>query len=176
MRESPTQVTAHHVIHTPSAPAEQQTDLVAVLLAQVQALQMAINTMQTNMALMQTAKHDGPENKDVPSMNIKDVEKPFKFHGKDWALWEHDFANYIVRRDRRWRDILEAIKARSEKPITDKVIEEIRNEKTLAKYLQQYPVFIAFQEQLYEYLKSNTGGEVHAMVMSNGVEHCMTTM
>ena len=150
---------------------EQQADLVSVLLAQVQTLQAALATMQSNMELMKAGKPDGAENKDVPSMNIKDVEKPPKFSGKDWASWEHDFVNYIVRRDRRWWDILEAVKARSDKPLTARAIADIRAEEKLAKYLEQDLVYVAFREQLYEYLKSNTSGEVHAMVTSNGIEN-----
>ncbi len=53
------------------------------LMTQIATLQETIAAMTTKMDALQTGRSTR-EKDGVPEMNIKDVEKPSKFHGEKW--------------------------------------------------------------------------------------------
>ncbi len=107
---------------------------------------------------------------DLPFIHQKDVEKPFKFHGDKWMTWEQEFVGFLSRRDRRWRAVLNTIKTKSDKPLTKDTLALIRAHKDIRDFMNQDLVYQTFQDQLYDYLKSYTTGDVYTMVVANGDE------
>ncbi len=128
-------------------------DLINSLLLTIQSLTARIDSIQTQK-----------EKDDIPTMHNKDVDKPHKYNGDKWNAWEQDFTAFLTRRDKRWKTLLNAIKDKSDKPLTEATKAKIRTEANLHKD----EVYEAFQQQLYEYLKSYTTGESHATVTANG--------
>ena len=90
-----------------------------------------------------------------------------------YDISSEDIINFLNRRDERWGGLLEAIRARSDKPLSPAVLDAVRTDSSGAAYLVSDHVFGAFQDQLYEYLKTFTSGDIHTMVLSNGVENSM---
>ena len=129
------------------------------LLTQIQVLQTMVDSMKLQMEAMRTVKE-----KEEPYMNSKDVDKPTKYNGDKWSTWEGDFRNFLARRDHRWKGILAAIKGKSDKPLTLEAIQELREDTGMIKD----NVYEAFRDQLYEYLKTYTAGDVHTNILSNG--------
>ena len=84
---------------------------------------------------LEALKNTKGKEQDVPTMHIKDVDKPFKFNGERWTLWEGEFTNFLARRDRRWKVILGAVKAHSGKPLTPEQIAAVRSEEHSNGYL-----------------------------------------
>ncbi len=146
-----------------STPPCQESTLMDTILA----LQAQLDAVTQQLEALKNTK--GKE-QDVPTMHIKDVDKPFKFNGERWTLWEGEFTNFLARRDRRWKVILGAVKAHSGKPLTPEQIAAVCSEEHSNGYLTKDDVYEAFTEHLYEYLKSYTLGEVYSMVMANGVD------
>ncbi len=162
------------LVYDMSSPTQPDNEVVQ-LKAQVQALQAMLDAVSRNMERMaqsmQELKSDGGKSEDKePYMNIKDVEKPAKYAGdiSKWALWENDFTNFLARRDWRWKAVLRMIKVRSEGPLTDAKIIQAREDNDVAHFLYKDEVFEAFQDQLYEYLKAHTAGDVRRPYHGDG--------
>ncbi len=149
------------------AEVSDRDNLVNILMDQVTALQAEVGRLSRKLAVQDIANGNANGQKDeVPHMNNKDIEKPFKYNGEKWAMWESDFKNFLVHRDQRWKLILDTIKKKSDKPIGPETLEEIRKNAGL----QKDNVYEAFAQQLYEYLKSYTSGEANTLIMVNTPE------
>ncbi len=177
---TPPQSTAtHHNISTPhqsgAAQSAQQPDVVQALMTQVQALQTTIEGMRVQMQMFKSNgdgkggdKRGGESSEDdIPYMNNKDIEKPAKYGGDKWGTWESDFKSFLTHRDRRWKDVLDNIKAKSKEPLNPTTIQSIRKDSGLLNP----KVFEAFTQQLFEYLKSYTSGDVNTLIVANGPEN-----
>ena len=141
-------------------------------MAKISTLQGTIAAMTVQMSSLQKGR-DVKDKDGAPEMHIKDVEKPSKFHGDKWLTWEDEFTTFLTRRDRRWKEVLTAIKAKSDKPLSPDGLDALRMDPTITTYMAKKEVFEAFKDQLYEYLKAFTSGDIHTMVLSNGVENSM---
>ncbi len=126
--------------------------------------------MQTMIEMQKTIKHlterlektDGKKDEEAPKIDHKDISKPEKYNGQKWDLWAEDFKGFLRRRDRRWAKLFELVQDKSKKPLTVEDNEDIK----LKMGIEDEEVFFAFQQQLYEYLKTYTVGESLAMVLS----------
>ena len=145
-------------------------DLVNKLLDRIHDMSQQISALQQQIWDKKTDDKDG-----TPYMNPKDVEKPPKFSGEKWGTWEMDLKNFMARRDERWKDVLDVIKSKSDKPLTEDGILFLRGHEKLKKFMGKQGVYEAFRSQLYEYLKTYTGGDVHTMVLTNGVDQSFET-
>ena len=151
-------------ISTPPGPVSSTQ----ALMDQIAALQVQLNLVTQQMELMKTAT---VKEHDMPTMHIKDVDKPSKYSGGDkWSLWESEFTTFLARRDRRWKAILLTIKIHSDKPINHDQLKKIRNDENAKGYLAKDDVYEAFVEHLYEYLKTYTAGDINSMILANGVD------
>ena len=156
------------------SPLNNGTDpaILTFLMTQISTLQETIAAMTVQMSSLQKGR-DVKDKDGAPEMHIKDVEKPSKFHGDKWLTWEDEFTTFLTRRDRRWKEVLAAIKAKSDKPLSPDGLDALRMDPTITAYMAKKEVFEAFKDQLYEYLKAFTSGDIHTMVLSNGVENSM---
>ena len=107
------------------------------------------------------------ESDEMPVMHYKDVDKPNKFSGQNWSTWSIDFVNFLGRKNAKWKTILQTIQNVSQKPFDDKGYEHLKS----ATKIDKDEVLNVYKEQLYEYLKSYTGGDVHTVVISNNPEN-----
>ena len=130
------------------------------------------NLVATMLAMQQslvqlTQRIEKSENKkeDAPKIDHKDIQKPDKYSGHKWGLWSEEFKGFLRRRDKRWAVLLDKIQEKSQKPLTDDDYSDIQ----AAMEIKDEEVYFAFQQQLYEYLKSYTTGEPLSMVLANGV-------
>ena len=98
----------------------------------------------------------------LPEMNVKLIKKPDEYGGKGWNSWSSTFINFLKRSDPRWKPILELIRINSTKPLDSEDLEEIMDETKIDDPV----IFDEFKEQLHEYLKSYTTGDIEAMVMA----------
>ncbi len=110
----------------------------------------------------------------VPVMDKKDIEKPFKYAGQKWTIWSEDFVNFLSRRDERWTEFLNFIRAHSEKPLTTETCLTIYQEMGWEP-LRDKSIIDAFTVQLYEYLKCYTDGNEQVMVVTNGPRNSLET-
>ena len=84
----------------------------------MQSLVQTMSAMQES--LKQLAQRLGrTEEKDVPKIDNKDVQKPEKFNGQKWDLWSEEFKGFLRRRDRRWVTLLDAVQDRSKAPLNE---------------------------------------------------------
>ncbi len=149
---------------------EKADETVKTLAGIIEALQWQVEDLGKQLKAI---KNDEDHISEIPKMNIKDIEKPFKFTGDKWNLWEGDFMSFLARRDRRWKDILVAVKKKSDAPLSPKVIEEIRDEPKIKDFMRNDLIFETFVQHLYEYLKTYTGGDIHTMIMANGPDKAL---
>ncbi len=141
--------------------------------ADTDVIQTLVQTMiQMQESLKQLAQRlDKSEDKEVPKIDHKDVQKPDKYNGQKWDFWSEEFKGFLRRHDKRWAALLDAIQAKSKAPLSEDDYQKIQNEMKIT----DGEVFFAFQQQLYEYLKSYTSGEVLAMVLANGATRSLET-
>ncbi len=100
----------------------------------------------------------------LQGIHSKDVDKPVKYDGKQWAIWSTDFTAFLERRDRRWGKLLKAIDKHSIDPLTENI-------KSLIAYevdIKRGTLVEDFTSQLYDYLKNYTTGETQSRVISGG--------
>ncbi len=102
----------------------------------------------------------------LPAIHYKDVDKPPKYDGKNWTVWSSDFLTFLDRRDKRWSKLLKAIDKRSLNPLTEGIKVRIADELAI----NSGTLVEDFTNQLYEYLKNYTSGEVQSCVVSAGRE------
>ncbi len=102
----------------------------------------------------------------LPAIHHKDVDKPPKYDGKNWTVWSSDFLTFLDRRDKRWSKLLKAIDKRSLNPLTKEIRVGIADELAI----DSGTLVEDFTNQLYEYLKNYTSGEVQSCVVSAGRE------
>ena len=102
---------------------------------------------------------------DLQEIHIKDVGKPTKYNGvtMNWRGWITKFRRFLVRRDRRWGLLLDAIRERSVDPLTPAIETEIFQSLAISKQAG-----VKFQEQLYDYLEEYTEGLVHSNLVNSG--------
>ena len=156
-------------------PWQTSNDGNAVLMAQMTAvmaaMQRTIDALTVQLEAMQSKSGGkGGHNKefeDVPIMHHKDVDKPSKFSGQNWSTWSLDFMNFLGRKNGKWKTILQTIQNVSQKPFDDKAYEHLK----AATKIDNDELLKVYKEQLYEYLKSYTGGDVHTVVISNNPEN-----
>ncbi len=98
----------------------------------------------------------------LPAIHYKDVDKPPKYDGKNWTVWSSDFLTFLDRRDKRWSKLLKAIDKRSLNPLTEGIKVRIADELAI----NSGTLVEDFTNQLYEYLKNCTSGEVQSCVVS----------
>ena len=82
-------------------------DKVETLQAQIVDLNAQLHDAKTQEASTRTAPFTTSGKQDVekqrpPSVNPKDVEKPFKFKGQRWQVWSEDLNHFLSRIDPRW--------------------------------------------------------------------------
>jgi hypothetical protein len=142
----------------------QMTAMMAAMQRTIDALTAQLGTMQDGSG--GRANH-GKDSEDMPVMHHKDVDKPSKFSGQNLSTWSIDFMNFLGRKNEKWKTILQTIQNVSQKPFDDKGYEHLKN----ATKIDKDDVMNAYKEQLYEYLKSYTGGDVHTVVISNNPEN-----
>ena len=165
----------------PGIPAESQTVNVNMgeLLSQFMKLQQEMAVLKTQVEAQEHLKDEVKQLKqqlkdvetksahnhdDMPKMNVKLIDKPEKFVGDGWTEWEPTFVNSLKRSDMRWKAVLKEIAAKSDKPLDDKATQEIRE----AVGLVRDDVYDEFQEQLYEYLKTYTTGDINTSIIAGG--------
>ena len=155
-------------IATPATPARPpgsstDTDVMQVLVQTMAAMQESLKQLAKRL--------DKTEEPHVPKIDHKDVQKPDKYGGQKWDYWSEEFKGFLRRRDKRWATLLDAIQARSKAPLNEADYKAIQGNMEIS----DAEVFFAFQQQLYEYLKSYTSGEVLSMVLANGVTRSLET-
>ena len=117
-------------------------------------------------AAARTAYPRRSQHDDLADIDRKDVEKPPKYGGNlaQWRLWFTKFRGFLARRDPRWGDLLDALKADSKDPLTDQ--SEV---KLFSKInVDSEELSTKFKGQLYEYLETFTEGMAHATVVTGG--------
>ena len=142
----------------------QMTAMMAAMQRTIDALTAQLGTMQSGSG--GKANH-GKDSEDMPVMHHKDVDKPSKFSGQNLSTWSIDFMNFLGRKNAKWKTILQTIQNVSQKPFDDKGYEHLKS----ATKIDEDEVLNVYKEQLYEYLKSYTGGDVHTVVISNNPEN-----
>ena len=140
------------------ASASQPLDVMQVMMQTMAEMQKSL--IQLTERLDKKEKPDEP-----PKIDSKDIQKPDKFNGQKWDLWSEEFTGFLRRRDKRWASLLKAVQIRSKAPLNDQDYIEIQDD--LGFTCKE--LFFAFQQQLYEYLKTYTSGDILAMVLANGV-------
>ena len=110
----------------------------------------------------QQATHDS---EDLAEIHHKDVAKPVKYTGNvsTWKVWNIKFKGFLMRRDRRWAPLLDAVKQRSATTLTAELESEIFSALAISK-----PLAEKFKAQLYEYLEEYTEGLTHTNVLYAG--------
>ena len=131
----------------------------------------SIELMTKRIELIEDQKKKVEDKDGLHSINYKDVEKPQKYDGKQWAVWRTDFLNFLERRDRRWPELLKTIDKRSIDPLTADAKHFIGHELDI----HRGTLMNDFTTQLYEYLKNYTTGEVQSRVISGGKDNSWET-
>ena len=140
----------------------------------VQGINKSIDLMIKRIELMEAekaGKEKANATDELQNIHAKDVDKPGKYDGQQWAVWSGDFMNFLARRDRRWPLLLKAINKKSVDPLTE-------DAKNLIGYeldLMRGTLMEDFTGQLYDYLKSYTSGDIQSQVISGGREKSWET-
>ena len=82
-----------------------------------------------------------------------------------WKVWNIKFKGFLMRRDRRWAPLLDAVKQRSATTLTAELESEIFSALAISK-----PLAEKFKAQLYEYLEEYTEGLTHTNVLYAGAD------
>ncbi len=154
----------HDIATAENSPEKQrngngESDVMQNLVATMLAMQQSLAQLTQRIEKSETKKEDAPK------IDHKDIQKPDKYSGPKWSLWSEEFKGFLRRRDKRWAVLLDEIQGKSKKPLTDDDYSDIQ----AAMGIKDEEVYFAFQQQLYEYLKSYTTGEPLSMVLANGV-------
>ena len=113
---------------------------------------------------------DGEE--DLKEINAKDVGKPSKYNGSaaNWRPWLTKFRRFLVRRDRRWGQLLDAIANKSLEPFN------LASEETMLEELGiSQRAGLKFREQLYDYLEEYSECLVHSTIVDGGYKMILET-
>ncbi len=154
----------HDIATAENSPEKQrngngESDVMQNLVATMLAMQQSLAQLTQRIEKSETKKEDAPK------IDHKDIQKPDRYSGPKWSLWSEEFKGFLRRRDKRWAVLLDEIQGKSKKPLTDDDYSDIQ----AAMGIEDEEVYFAFQQQLYEYLKSYTTGEPLSMVLANGV-------
>ena len=150
------------------ARAQAQEPTLAHVKALMATMQQTIDMLKEQLTDLKAEKgKDKEKNDEMPTMHHKDVEKPSKFSGKDWASWNMDFMTFLSHKNPRWKKILLKIQSISHKPLDSTIDAIIKQEAQITKD----EVLEAYKFQLYEYLKSYTTGDANTLVIANNPEN-----
>ena len=166
---SPVRMSIATAENSPENPARRATTTDADVLQNLVATMLA---MQQSLAqLAERLEKTEGKKEDAPKIDHKDIQKPDKYSGQKWDLWSEEFKGFLRRRDRRWATLLDEVQAKSKAPLNEQDYIFIQFKMNIT----DDEVYFAFQQQLYEYLKTYTTGEPLAMVLANGVTRSLET-
>ena len=105
------------------------------------------------------------DSNDLADIHYKDVAHPPKYDGSisSWKVWNVKFKSFLMRRDRRWPALLDAVKQRSAETLTEAAATEIFTALDVGTVLAE-----KFRAQLYEYLEEYTTGLIHTNILYAG--------
>ncbi len=179
-----TKPTKEFVIHSPlnamtsdgkPGPDKQTTDdarwqhMTGMMEKMILAMQMQIDALQKKFSEKPDYKRD---EKNIPYINSKDVDKPAKYDGTQFKLWYQNFTAFLGSKDERFETLLNAIKDRSQAPLTEDDKEAILEDSELT----DENLSKAFKSQLFRYLQSCTKGEAYTVVLAGGTEGVFESM